>query len=131
MDFPGDCKAHIHTSLVHPIKKRRLIFFGSKATLVFDDTLKWHQKLRIFKEPVIWKEYPEENNFCKGEDIPISEKEPLKEECLAFIAACNHKKTYLTDGKDGVRVIKVLQEAQCQLDDLYHSKRKDSLAISS
>ncbi|MBA7634406.1 UDP-3-O-(3-hydroxymyristoyl)glucosamine N-acyltransferase [subsurface metagenome] len=53
----------------------------------------------------------------QAEPISIEKKEPLKTECQYFINCIQNRKTPLTDGKEGLRVLKVLEACQKSLTD--------------
>jgi len=48
-------------------------------------------------------------------EIPFANDEPLRLECQAFLSAMETRVPPLTDGRSGLRVLKVLQAAQRSL----------------
>ena len=111
--FSGDIRAHIYVSWLNPFKEQKLTVVGSDGMLVFDDTLSWDKKLALYKGYLQWKDghfpVPIKNN---GEYIPVDQEEPLKRECEQFIMCCETRNRPLTDGREGLRVLKVLRMAQ-------------------
>jgi UDP-2-acetamido-3-amino-2,3-dideoxy-glucuronate N-acetyltransferase len=48
--------------------------------------------------------------------VVVPESEPLKNECLHFLECCRERSKPRTDGREGVRVLRVLQAAQRSLE---------------
>lgn len=115
--FENGAHAHIYTSWFNPFKEQRLVVVGSKAMAVFDDTKSWEEKLLLYRNPVNWEsgEVPLVNQV-EAERVDIAPGEPLKEECLHFLECCEKRTQPLTDGQEGVRVLRVLEEAQASLE---------------
>ncbi|MBX7066605.1 MAG: Gfo/Idh/MocA family oxidoreductase [Parachlamydiales bacterium] len=111
--FPNKVQAHIYTSWIHPYKEQRLTVIGSQGMAVFDDLKPWNEKLQLIRNPVKWLQgnIPQANK-SEPECIPVSQSEPLQDECAHFLACCAERKTPKTDGKEGLRVLKVLKQAQ-------------------
>ncbi len=114
MEFGNNVKSHIYVSWLHPFKEQKLIVIGSKKMAVFDDMSS--EKLLL---------YPYKVDFENGR-IPITQKveyyivniekkEPLKEELLHFIDCIETRKIPKTDGKEGLRVLRVLESAEKSL----------------
>ena len=110
MEFKNDVKAHIFVSWLHPFKEQKLIVVGSKAMAVFDDISK--DKLCIYPHRI------ERKNGTvpiahKAEHYPVKvhQQEPLKEELKHFIECVTERKSPKTDGKEGVRVLEILEKA--------------------
>jgi UDP-2-acetamido-3-amino-2,3-dideoxy-glucuronate N-acetyltransferase len=116
MIFPSGLRAHIFVSWLHPFKEQKLVVVGDKKMAVFDDTLPWADKLLLYPHQINW-----ENNApvpIKGdpERLNIPESEPLKEECEHFLHCMSNGQPPITDGKEGLRVLKILNAAQRSLD---------------
>ena len=84
---------------------------GENAMLVFDDTKPWNEKLAFYPHSV--KHFDGIPSLKKAdvEYIEVEESEPLKNECLHFIDIVNNDILPLTDGEEGMRVLKVLSAA--------------------
>lgn len=115
-EFPSGLRAHIFVSWLHPFKEQKLVVVGDKKMAVFDDTLPWEDKLLVYPHQISWK-----NNApvpIKGEperpDIP--QLEPLRQECDHFLHCISNGKKPITDGVEGLKVLKVLNAAQRSLD---------------
>lgn len=116
MTFPGNIHGHIFVSWLHPFKEHRMVFVGDKSMLVFDDGRDWPEKLVLFPHHVEWVrgQMPVARN---GRSIPIAlpNVEALKKECQAFLEAVTTRKKPLTDGEEGLRVVRVLEAADQSL----------------
>ena len=117
MRFPGGVNAHVHVSWINPFKEQKLTVVGSHAMLVFDDTLPWKEKLVLYRQPLVWSggQVPETNK-SKGEQVEVPEDEPLRAECAHFLECCDERKAPVTDGEEGLRVLRVLNAAQQSLE---------------
>jgi UDP-2-acetamido-3-amino-2,3-dideoxy-glucuronate N-acetyltransferase len=115
--FPGGVNAHVHVSWINPFKEQKLTVVGSQAMMVFDDTLPWKEKLVLYRQPLVWSggQVPEAKK-SSGELVDVPEEEPLRLECAHFIECCDQRKAPITDGREGLRVLQVLNAAQQSLD---------------
>ena len=116
LEFPSGVKAHVFVSWLHPYKDQKLVVVGDRKMAVFDDTMPWPEKLLLYHHEIVWK-----NNVpvpAKGEpervaDIP--EQEPLRLECEHFLNCVAGGKQPVTDGREGLRVLRVLNASQQSL----------------
>jgi UDP-2-acetamido-3-amino-2,3-dideoxy-glucuronate N-acetyltransferase len=117
MKFPSGVVAHIFVSWLHPFKEQKLVLIGDQSMVVFDDTASIDQKLVTYPHRISWKAGIPIPDKREGAPIDLTKqwKEPLIEEGWAFINSI-HGKTALTNGEEGVRVLKVLQRAQVSMD---------------
>jgi len=115
--FPGGVNAHVHVSWINPFKEQKLTVVGSHAMLVFDDTLSWREKLVLYRQPLVWSGgHVPETKKSTGEQAEVPEDEPLRVECAHFLECCDQRKAPITDGREGLRVLQVLNAAQQSLD---------------
>lgn len=116
--FSGGVRAHIYVSWLNPFKEQKLVVVGSAGLAVFDDTKPWKEKLLLYRNHVRWTDgtIPQINNSVP-EPVEVDQKEPLREECLHFLRCCQDRVQPLTNGYEGLRVLKVLQAAQASLDE--------------
>ncbi len=126
MEFPSGLKAHIFVSWLHPFKEQKLVVVGDKKMAVFDDTLPWEDKLLLYPHQIDWQ-----NNSpvpIKGdpERVDTPQDEPLKLECRHFLDCITGGVKPITDGHEGLRVLKVLNDAQYSLDRPSEAGRKPS-----
>jgi UDP-2-acetamido-3-amino-2,3-dideoxy-glucuronate N-acetyltransferase len=109
--FPGGEQAHIFVSWLHPFKEQKLVVVGSDAMAVFDDGEPWSRKLLLYPHKIEWRDNLPVPNKAEAIAIEVEEKEPLKEECLHFLECVRSGARPRTDGREGLRVLKVLQAA--------------------
>jgi predicted dehydrogenase len=111
MEFKSGLKSHILVSWLNPFKEVKLVVCGKSAILVFDDTKPWNKKLALYPYEI---EYSKELINLKKSDVKyleVPEEEPLKNECQHFIDVVEKDIQPLTDGAEGLRVLKILSAA--------------------
>jgi UDP-2-acetamido-3-amino-2,3-dideoxy-glucuronate N-acetyltransferase len=115
--FEGGVRAHIFVSWLNPFKEQKLTVVGSSGMAVFDDTKPWAEKLVLYRDYMTWAhgQVPTPNKN-QGELVALPESEPLRNECQHFVDCCSKRLTPRTDGKEGLRVLSVLQAAQVSLE---------------
>jgi predicted dehydrogenase/acetyltransferase-like isoleucine patch superfamily enzyme len=116
LTFSSGLQAHVFVSWLHPFKEQKLVVVGDKKMAVFNDTKPWDDKLFIFPHKIVW-----ENNFPvpdqgEPERLDIPQDEPLRLECRHFLNCIATGKQPMTDGQEGLRVLKVLNAAQKSID---------------
>ncbi len=107
--FPTGMRAHIFVSWLNPFKEQKLVVMGERKMAVFDDTRPWAEKLLLYPHriekhaglPVPIKAEPER--------VALQEKEPLRTECEHFLGCVARGERPITDGREGLRVLDVLQ----------------------
>ncbi|MBF96723.1 MAG: scyllo-inositol 2-dehydrogenase (NAD(+)) [Alphaproteobacteria bacterium MarineAlpha9_Bin4] len=116
LKFKNKIKAHIFVSWLHPYKDQRLVVVGDKGMLVFADVLKSREKLVFYNHKVGWvKDIPKVHK-AEGKSIAFDyDTSPLKEECRAFINWILTGKEPISNGEEGLRVLKVLEMARKDL----------------
>jgi UDP-2-acetamido-3-amino-2,3-dideoxy-glucuronate N-acetyltransferase len=114
LEFRNGIKGHIFVSWLHPYKEQKLIVVGSKAMAVFDDVSK--EKLFFYPHRIKWKagKIPIAHK-ADHEAVPIGNGEPLKQELSHFLECIQQRKKPRTDGAEGLKVLKVLDEAEKSL----------------
>ena len=119
--FGENVLAHVHVSWLDPHKVRRITVVGSKKMMVFDD-MESGEPVRIFDkgvpENLEYDTYGEYLNLRYGDvHIPwVRAGEPLKVECEHFIESVRDRSQPLTDGTNGLTVVRVLEAAQKSMD---------------
>lgn len=119
--FPGGKMAHVHVSWLDPHKLRKFTVVGSQKMVVFDD-MEASEKIRIYDKGVDKSgqvvSYGDSLTVRTGDILipKISLQEPLRIECQHFVDCVRDRRTPLTDGLDGLRVVKVLDAAQKSLE---------------
>lgn len=112
-DFPSGVQAHIQVSWLHPVKEQRLVVVGSEKMAVFDDTAE--NKLVMYPHKVEWKNRIPTAIKAKAEIVELDSREPLQAECQAFLDAIASRTPPITDGREGLRVLTVLDACQRSL----------------
>lgn len=111
LSFENGIRGHIFVSWYHPFKEHKLVVVGDKGMAVFDDTKPWEEKLLHYPHRVDFVNGMPELSKADATPVAVSQKEPLKEECLAFMRAMETGKPPLTDGYEGLAVLDVLEQA--------------------
>jgi predicted dehydrogenase len=116
--FPSGVSAHLHLSWLDPHKERRFTVVGSKRMATFDD-MATEGKLTVYDKGF------DESTLSYGEYITrsgdihspqVSNEEPLRLECEHFIAAIRDGSRPRSDGHSGLRVVRVLERLQQELE---------------
>jgi predicted dehydrogenase len=111
LQFKSGLKSHISVSWLHPYKEHKLVVVGQSAILVFDDTKSWQEKLALYPYDAVSSKNLINLKNSNVQYIKVSEEEPLKNECQHFIDVVEKDIQPLTDGAEGLRVLKVLSAA--------------------
>ena len=111
MEFKSGLKSHISVSWLHPYKEHKLVVSGKSAILVFDDTKPWNEKLAIYPYEVVSSKGIINLKKSDVKYLEVPEEEPLKNECQDFIDVVEKNIKPMTDGDEGLRVVKVLSAA--------------------
>ncbi|HMO30657.1 Gfo/Idh/MocA family oxidoreductase [Enterovirga sp.] len=115
MDFPDGRAAEIRVSWLHPFKEQRLVVIGEEAMAVFDDLQPWETKLVLYRHRFGERDGQPFQEKGEPEPVAVEPGEPLKRECLHFLSCIRSGETPLTDGREGLRVLRVLEEASASL----------------
>ncbi|MFC1869111.1 Gfo/Idh/MocA family oxidoreductase [Thermodesulfobacteriota bacterium] len=117
MEFPSGLRAHIFVSWLHPFKEQKLVVVGDKKMAVFDDTQPWEDKLLLYPHQINWQDNTPVPIKGEPERLDVPESEPLRDECRHFLDCISNNKQPITDGREGLRVLKILNIAQRSLDE--------------
>ena len=117
--FSDGKMANVHLSWLDPHKLRRVTIVGSKKMVVFDD-MEVSEKLKIYDKGVgsiSYDTYGEYLSLRFGDiTIPsIRMMEPLRAEADHFRQCIESRKEPKTNGRDGLRVVRILNGAQQSL----------------
>ncbi len=110
LEFKNGVKGHIFVSWLHPFKEQKLVVVGSDGMAVFDDMSQ--EKLFLYPHKIEWKDG--KTPVAQKADyivVPTERGEPLKLELEHFLDCVEKRKTPLTDGKEGLRVLRILEAA--------------------
>jgi UDP-2-acetamido-3-amino-2,3-dideoxy-glucuronate N-acetyltransferase len=116
MDFPSGLRAHIFVSWLHPFKEQKLVVVGDRKMAVFDDTLDWADKLLLYPHEIRWQNNVPVPAKAEPERVGLEPLEPLRLECQHFLECIDGRRTPLTDGHEGLRVLRILNASQGSLD---------------
>ena len=121
LQFPGKIMAQIQLSWLDPHKIRRTTIVGSEKMAVFDD-MEPTEMIRIYDKGVV--NHPSYGSFGESLSLRFGEVripyikmvEPLKLECQHFIDCIQNGTQPRSDGRSGLRIVRILQAAQESLD---------------
>ncbi len=116
--FPSGTVAHLHLSWLDPHKERRLTVVGARRMATFDD-MRLEGKLTLYdkgfdEDARSWGEYTARSGAIFSPQIP--NVEPLRVECEHFIECLRTGATPRSDGRSGLRVVRVLEHLQSSLE---------------
>ncbi len=109
-DFPSGVQAHIFVSWLHPVKEQRLVVIGSEKMAVFDDTAE--HKLVLYPHKVEWRNRVPTAVKAEGEIVSLEDREPLRAECQHFLDCVEARTAPVSNGAEGLRVLRVLDACQ-------------------
>ncbi len=121
LSFPSGILAHTRMSWLDPCKTRRITVVGSRKMAVYDD-LEMHEKLKVYDKSVTairetdtFGDFQFAYNYGSVVSPYIDFAEPLRRECQHFVECLLERKRPLTDGRNGVEVVEVIEAAQRSL----------------
>lgn len=112
MLFDNGMRAHIFVSWIHPFKEQKLVVIGSRNMVSYDDV---NKELLLYDQRVEIKDGLPVPLKGQGKKVEFPADEPLRIECRHFLDCIRERRTPLTDGPSGLRVLEVLQAAQRSL----------------
>ena len=115
-EFASGLAAHIFVSWLHPFKEQKLVVVGDQKMAVFDDTLPWPDKLLIYPHQVQWVNSMPVPTQAEPLRPEYPHEEPLRNECLHFLDCMATGRRPITDGQEGLRVLRILNASQDSLD---------------
>lgn len=125
MPLAGGAIAHVHVNWLSPTKIRQMVIGGTKRTLVWDD-LNPQQRLSVYDRGVDIAAVSKASN-AETRDANISyrlgdtwspalpEREALSGVAAEFAGAIREGRAPRTSGAAGLRVLSVLEAAQCSI----------------
>ena len=112
--FSRKLKAHTFVSWLHPFKEQKLVVVGSRNMAVFNDLDE--EKLWLYPHTIAWVGEIPVASKAERIAVPLAKEEPLRVSCAHFLDCVKTRKTPVTDGREGLAVLRVLQAAQASLD---------------
>jgi UDP-2-acetamido-3-amino-2,3-dideoxy-glucuronate N-acetyltransferase len=116
LEFPSGLRAHVFVSWLHPFKEQKVVVVGTRKMAVFNDTNPWEEKLLIYPHEINWKNNMPVPTKSEGKKVNIPQDEPLRLECQHFLECINNGRQPITDGHEGLNVLRVLNAGQRSLD---------------
>lgn len=115
--YSGSIIAHLNVNWLSPVKVRRTLIGGSKQMIVYDD-IENSEKVKVYDKGVTVKNGPESRykllvSYRSGDmySPQLDVTEALRLEAQHFADCIENKKTPITDGYSGLRVVSVLEAA--------------------
>jgi predicted dehydrogenase len=118
LKFPEEVMATIYVNWEHPIKERKFIVGGTEKAVLFDD-VEPTDKITIFERGV---DYQKDAGDFGGFQTSIRDgniviprlklTQPLEIELKHFVGCILGRETCLSDGKEGLETVKVLEAAE-------------------
>jgi predicted dehydrogenase len=116
--FPSGLAAHLHLSWLDPHKERRFTVVGARRMATFDD-MELERKVTVYDKGFDQHTSSYGEYITRSGDIwspRVSNREPLRLECEHFVECIRAGGTPLSDGRSGLRVVRVLEALQRRLD---------------
>ena len=117
MNFSSGLRAHSFVSWLHPFKEQKLVVVGERKMAVFNDTNPWEDKLLLYPHQINWKNNLPVPTKAEPERVDIAQEEPLRQECRHFLDCIQSGTQPITDGHEGLKVLKILNASQVSLND--------------
>ena len=121
LSFPSGVLAHTRMSWLDPFKTRRITIVGSQKMVVYDD-LETHEKIKIYdkrvnavRETDTFGDFQFAYHYGSVVSPYVHFEEPLRVECEHFLECVTRRQPSLTDGRNGVQVVRVIEAAQRSL----------------
>jgi predicted dehydrogenase len=118
MRFPSGLSAHLHLSWLDPHKERRFTVVGAARMATFDD-MAIEGKLTVYDKGFDEKVDTYGEYITRSGDIwspVLPNAEPLRLECQHFLECVTAGRQPLSDGESGLRVVRVLEGLQRELE---------------
>lgn len=109
LTFPSGVHMHMLVGWISPAKMQRFLLVGSKKMAVFDGLA--GGSLQVFEYIEGDDGYPDALHTTV-KNIPFEPSEPLRNECMHFLQCIAGRSCPLTDGEEGLRVLRVLDACQ-------------------
>jgi predicted dehydrogenase len=115
--------AHFHLNWLAPVKIRQTILAGSRQMVVYDD-MNRTEKIKIYNKGIAVRpaddvdaHYKAAINYRMGDMVAphLPNQEALAVEAAHFVDCVANRKPPLVPGEDGLRVVRILEAAQCSL----------------
>ncbi len=117
--YPSGMTGHLQVSWLDPHKTRKITVVGSDKMAVFDD-MDADRKITVYDKSAVVPQYQSYGEYVTlrfGDiHIPhIANDEPLKLEVEHFVECARDNRAPLSDGRDGLNVVRVLEAMERSL----------------
>ncbi|UCF09667.1 MAG: Gfo/Idh/MocA family oxidoreductase [Candidatus Bipolaricaulota bacterium] len=112
--FPGGVTAHVHVSWLDPVKVRRLTVVGTRSMAVLEDGAE--NALVRYDHRVACASGKWSTESGPAEVATVPSQEPLRRVAAAFLESVETRVPPGSDGRDGARVVRILEAGQRSLD---------------
>jgi predicted dehydrogenase/acetyltransferase-like isoleucine patch superfamily enzyme len=116
LEFASGLRAHIFVSWLHPFKEQKLVIVGDRKMAVFDDTQPWEGKLLLYPHQITWENNAPVPTRADPERVSVTQEEPLRRECKHFLDCISTGHPPQTNGREGLRVLRILKASQHSLE---------------
>ena len=119
--FASRTIAHFNLSWMSPVKVRRIAIGGSKRMVVWDD-LNREEKLKIYDSGISFQHEEQRTHIMPSYRVGdiysprISDCEPLAKVVAHFGSVIAGREPSIMDGRKGLRIVNMLEQAQSSLD---------------
>jgi predicted dehydrogenase len=119
--YADNVVAHFNLSWMSPVKVRRFAIGGTRRMLIWDD-LDQDQKIRIYSSGIEFQSESERSTIMPDYRIGdihsprIARHEALSRVLDHFAAVIQGAESSVMDGNKGLRIVRILEQAQQQLD---------------
>jgi predicted dehydrogenase len=115
LGFANSLHAHIAASWLSPFKEQKLVVVGETGALVFDDVRPWPEKLMRRDQAVRLTDAGPVAAGGEPRFVDLLAEPPLTREIRHFVECCQTRDAPLTGIDEGIRVQRVLEQVQYQL----------------
>ena len=116
MFFEAPLIAHVHVNWLSPVKVRRTLLGGSRRMVLFDD-LEASEKIKVYDRGISVSAGADVYQMLVGYRTgdmwapQLALREALHAEAAHFVDCIEHRRTPVTDGQAGLRVVRLLEAA--------------------
>lgn len=118
--FEENCFAHFHVNWTSPVKIRRMMVGGDKKMLVFDD-MENFEKIKVYDSGIEMNTTESIHEALVQYRVgdmyspKVLQTEALSLGVSEFISAINQNRDALTNGKDGLDVVRILEASEISI----------------
>jgi predicted dehydrogenase len=123
--FESGLAAHLHLSWLDPHKEREVTVVGSQKMATFDD-MALEGKVKVYDKGLDQPYSSYGEYIARSGEIwspNISNEEPLRIECREFVECVREGRQPRSDGRSGLRVVRVLEALQRSLEESTRAAR--------